>query len=59
MNAPVLFTGNGSRVSSFYLYFSYSVSLGKLTTVVLEGYFYQDCPFVFCGGLLFIFGVGF
>ena len=33
-------TGSGSSASSFYLYFSYSVSLGEMTTVVLEGYLY-------------------
>ena len=39
-----LLTGNGSKASSFCLYFSYSVSLGKITTIVLEGYLYLKVP---------------
>ena len=54
---PVLVSGNGSWASSFCLYFSYSVSLGKPTTVVLEGIYMQKHPWIFCEDLLFIFGV--
>ena len=45
VNSPVLLTGNGSWASSFLKYFSYSMSIGKPTTVVLEGYFYVSTPF--------------
>ena len=41
-NSLGLLIGSGSSASSFYLYFSYSVSLGEtlLSPVVLEGYLY-------------------
>ena len=48
-------TGNGSWVSSFCLYFSYSVSLGKITTVVLEGYLYARVPLGILWGLTIYF----
>ena len=38
--SPILLTGNGSWTSSLCLNFSYSVSLGKLIAVVLDGYLY-------------------
>ena len=54
-NSPVLLTGNGSWVSSFCLYFSYSVSLGKTTTEVLEGYLYARAPLDILWGLAIYF----
>ena len=45
-NSTVLVTESGSCMSSFYLYFTYSVNLGEkqLATVGLEGYLYMGHP---------------
>ena len=56
MNSSVLLTGSGSLASSSCLYFSLSVSLGKPNCIL--GGLFMEHPFVFCEGLLFIFGLG-
>ena len=62
MNSSVLLTGNSSQTSSFfayiyeYIYAIYiSMSLGKTTTVVLQGYLYTRVTLVSLCGLTFFF----
>ena len=54
-NSPVLLTVSYFWDSSFCLYFSHSVSLGRTTTVVLEGYLHVRATWVVCDGLIFFF----